>query len=140
MEYVCEVRGGETWFRFETETEAEQESILMDHQVAKHFRPAQEKAIETYKPTTTVYIEQNIGLKAHIQREMPLFLTLRDSAGEGLVTAMLPPGGRDDPDFKIFIVGKSNHDPYPEHETEIQDLGVHIGLTLDREHCVPYRK
>jgi len=138
MEYVCEVRGGKTWFRFETEAEAEQESILMDHQVAKHFRRAQEKAIETYKPTTTVYIEQNIGLKAHIQREMPLFLTLRDNAGERLVTAMLPPGGRDDPEFKIVIVGKGNRDPYPDQEAEIQTLGVHFDLTLERESCFPY--
>ncbi len=140
MEYVCEVHGGNTWFRFETEAEAEQESTLMDHQVAKHFRRAQEKAIETYKPTSTVYIEQNIGLKAHIQHEMPLFLTLRDNEGGGLATAMLPPGGCDDPKFKIIIVGKGNRDPYPEHETEIQALGVHFGLTLDREHCFPYRK
>ncbi len=140
MEYTCEVHGGNTWFRFETEAEAEQESTLMDHQVAKHFRRAQEKAIATYKPTTTVYIEQNIGLKAHIQSEMPLFLTLRNNAGEGLVTAMLPPGGRDDPEFKIIIVGKGNSDPYPDHDAEFQALGVHIGLTLDREHCFPYRK
>jgi hypothetical protein len=39
-------------------------------------------------------------------------LTLRDNAGEGLVTAMLPPGGGDDPEFKIVIVGKGNRDPY----------------------------
>ena len=64
MEYVCEIRGGKTWFRFETEVEAEQKSILMDHQVAKHFRRAQEKVIATYKPTTMVYIEQNIGLNS----------------------------------------------------------------------------
>jgi hypothetical protein len=31
--------------------------------------------------------------------------------GNGLATAMLPPGGRDDPGFKIIVVGKRNSDP-----------------------------
>jgi hypothetical protein len=140
MDYVCEAQGGRTWFRIETEAEAEQESALMDHAVAKHFRREQDKAMSSYKPTSTVYIEQDIGLKAHIQRAMPLFLTLRDDVGEGLATAMLPPGGSADTGFKIIVVGKGNGDPYPEHDQAIQALGAHYGLTLDREHCFPYRR
>ena len=86
------------------------------------------------------YFEQNIGLQAHIQREMPLFLTLRDAEGGGLVTAMLPPQGRGkDPHFRIIIVSKGNGDPYPEHEAAIHALGSHFGHILDRAHCYPYR-
>jgi hypothetical protein len=139
MDYVCEVRGGKTWFRIETEMEAEQESALMDHAVAKHFRREQESAVASYKPTSTVYIERNIGLKAHIQRAMPLFLTLRDSEGKGLVTAMLPPGGRKGAGFKIILVGRKNSDPYLEHDDAIKALGLHFDLALEREQCFPYR-
>ncbi len=138
MDFVCEARGGKTWFRIETETEAEQETALMDHAVAKHFRREQEAAIASYTPTSTVYIEQNIGLKAHIQRATPLFVTLRDNDGECLATAMLPPGGKSDPKFRIIIVAKGNSDPYSEHSDAIQSLGSHYGLTLDRKDCFPY--
>ncbi len=139
MDYVCEAGDGKVWFRIETELEAEQESELMEHAVAKHFRREREKAIENYQPTSTVYIERDIGLKAHIQRAMPLFLTLRDKDGEGLATAMLPPEGRNDPAFKSIIVGKRNGDPYLDHEAAIKALGTHFDLLLTREHCFPYR-
>ena len=43
-------------------------------------------------------------------------------------------------DFKIVVVGKSNSDPYPEHEEAIRSLAKHFGLTLDRESCFPYRQ
>jgi hypothetical protein len=56
----------------------------------KHFRQAAEKATKTFKPNSCILFEQEIGLKGHIQREMPLFLTLRDGEGNALVTAMLP--------------------------------------------------
>ncbi len=140
MKFVCDVLGGKTWFRIETEVEAEQESVLMHHAVDKHFRREKERAFGTFRPSSTIYIEQNIGLDAHLQREMPLFLTLRDGEGNGLATAMLPPGGRDDPEFRKIIVSDKNSDPYPEHEDAIQTLGVHFGLTLDREHCFPYSR
>jgi len=140
MKHVCDAPERKTWFRIETEAEAEKESALMDHAVAKYFRREQENAVRSYKPTSTMYIEQNIGLQAHIQQEMPLFLTLRDAEGGGLVTAMLPPGGRDDPAFRIIIVGKANSDPYPEHEAAIEALGAHFGLTLDRARCFPYAR
>ncbi len=140
MKFVCDVPGGKTWFRIVTEAEAEQESILMHHAVEKYFRLEKERSIGTYRPTSTIYIEQNIGLDAHLQRDMPLFLTLRDGEGSGLATAMLPPGGRDDTEFRKIIVGDRNSDPYPDHEDAIKALGAHFGLTLDREHCFPYRR
>ena len=140
MKFVCDVLGGKTWFRIETEAEAEQESALMHHAVDKHFRREKERAFGTFRPSSTIYIEQNIGLDAHLQREMPLFLTLRDGEGNGLATAMLSPGGHDDPEFRQIIVSEKNSDPYPEHEDAIQALGAHFGLTLDREHCFPYSR
>ncbi|MDA1101263.1 MAG: hypothetical protein O2967_20030 [Proteobacteria bacterium] len=140
MKYVCDGPGGTTWFRIETEVEAGQESSLMQHAVEKHFRREMAKAAAAYKPTSTVFIEQNIGLAAHLQRAMPLFLTLRDGAGHGLATAMLPPGGGADKNFKIVIVGPENSDPYPDHVDGIKALGRHFGLTLEREHCFPYAR
>lgn len=140
MKYVCDAPERKTWFRLETEAEAEQESALMEHAVAKHFRSAREAAAASFTPSSTVYIEQNIGLEAHIQRTMPLFLTLRDGDGDGLATAMLPPGGRDDPAFRIIIVGRGNSDPYPEHGPAIEALAAHFGLALDRDRCFPYRR
>ena len=138
MKFFCDAPDKKTWFRIETEAEAERESDLMDHAVAKYFQRARKIAVQSYRPASTISFEQNIGLEAHVQRVMPLFLTLRDAEGGGLVTAMLPPGGRDDPGFGIIIVGKSNGDPYPEHEAAIAALGVHLGLTLDRARCFPY--
>lgn len=139
MKYVCDAPERKTWFRLETEVEADRESALMDHAVAKHFRRERETAAGSFTPSSGVYIEQNIGLEAHIQREMPLFLTLRDANGDGLATAMLPPGGRDDPDFRIIIVGPGNADPYPSQGSAIEALGAHFGLTLDRARCFPYK-
>lgn len=139
MKYVCDAPGKKTWFRMETEAEALRESSLMDHAVEKHFRRHKEHAAGSFKPASNVYIEQNIGLESHIQREMPLFLTLRDNNGDALVTAMLPPGGKDSAGFQIIIVGLANRDPYPDHGDAIAALGKHFGLTLDRERCYPYR-
>lgn len=140
MKYVCDAPGGATWFRIETEAEAATESELMRHAVEKFFRKEQEKAIQSFRPASTVYFEQEIGLKAHIQREMPLFLTLRDDEGNPLVTAMLPPGGHDDRSFRLVIVGMANSDPYVEHAEAIRALGQHYGFALDRGRCYPYRR
>lgn len=140
MKFVCDAPDRKTWFRIETEAEAERESQLMDHAVAKYFRRERNKATQSYKPRSTVNFEQNIGLEAHLQREMPLFLTLRDAEGEGLATAMLPPGGEDDATFTKIIVGPGNADPYPAHEKAIRALAMHFGLTLDRADCFPYRR
>src|SRR4051794_26430296 len=95
MRFVCDAPRGQAWFQIETEAEAALESDLMKHAVEKHFRQAREHAITTYVPPTGCYIERNIGLKAHLQRVMPMFLTLRDQEGSGLATAMLPPPGQD---------------------------------------------
>jgi hypothetical protein len=72
---------------------------------------------------------------------MPLFLTLRDPVGKALVTAMLPPKGKDEKSFKpIIIVGFDNADPYPEHGAAIRQLGKHFGFSLDPARCYPYRR
>jgi hypothetical protein len=138
MKYVCDAPGKRTWFRVETEAEAEQESTLMDHAVAKYFLRERAKAAGSYRSSARSVVEQNIGLEPHIQREMSWFLTLRDSEGDSLVTAMLPPGGAEDPSFEPVIVGKGNGDPYPEHGDAIEVLGHHLGIELDRERCYPY--
>src|ERR1700694_5892512 len=106
MRYVCDASGGKTWFRIETEAEAVAESEIMRHAVEKYFRKEQEKAAQSFRPISKVYFEQEIGLKAHIQREMPLFLTLREDDGTPLATAMLAPRGRDDRRFAPLMFGK----------------------------------
>jgi hypothetical protein len=138
MRYICDAPGSKTWFRIETEGEAMRESDAMSHAVEKYFRQAWEAATSTYQPTSSSFVEQNIGLNAHVQRVMPLFLTLRDAEGNALVTAMLPPVGRRNPTFRIIIVGAENRDPYPDHQEAIRKLGEHFGLTLDRTRCYPY--
>jgi hypothetical protein len=140
MQYVCDAPP-KTWFRIETEGEAALESRAMNHAVEKYFLQAFEHATMSYVPPRSAhYIEQNIGLKAHIQRVMPLFLTLRDGEGRALATAMLPPQGKDDRTFKPIIVGVENCDPYPEHGEAIRLLAKHFGLTLDPARCFPYRR
>ena len=95
MQYVCDAPTGKTWFRIETEGEAAHESRLMRHTVEKYFCREREKAVQSWRPKRPNAIERDIGLEAHVQREMPLFLTLRDREGNALATAMLPPGGKD---------------------------------------------
>lgn len=138
MQFVCDAPEGKTWFRIETEAEAQAESDAMSHAVEKYFRREREKALATYQPTSASFIERDIGLKAHIARAMPLFVTLRDREGAPLATAMLPPEGKDDDAFKIIIVGSSNGDPYPKEGGAIEALGKHFGLSLDRARCFPY--
>jgi len=139
MRYVCDAPGGATWFRLETEAEAEAEAALMRHAVDKYFRRFEVAARESYRaPAGVPAFEQAIGLKDHIARTMPLFLTLRADDGEGLATAMLPPEGRNQANFKIVIVGTENADPYLRHEPAIQKLAAHFRLELPRETCYPY--
>jgi hypothetical protein len=140
MQYVCEAPP-KTWFRIETQGEAALESRAMNHAVEKYFCQAYEQAAKSYvPPRSSHYFEHNIGLKAHVQRVMPIFLTLRDNEGNALVTAMLPPGGRNGRTFTPIIVGAENSDPYPEHGDAIRVLGEHYGLTLDAARCYPYRR
>jgi len=139
MKFICDAPGGKAWFRIETDSEAQQESGLMQHAVEKYFRREREKAVQSYQPSPgTAYIERNIGLNDHIQRQMPLFLTLRDAEGNGLATAMLPPGGSRTAGFHIIIVGRANRDPYPSEGEAIAALGKRFGQTLDRGSCFPY--
>lgn len=140
MRYVVDAPNGKTWFRLETEIEAARESELMHHAVDKYFRLEREKAAQTYRPVSKTFFEQEIGLNAHIQREMPLFLTLRDQDGNAHVTAMLPPGGKPKPSFRIIIVGPTNTDPYPAEGEAIKTLGNHFGIALERERCYPYQR
>lgn len=140
MQFVCDGPNG-TWFRIETEGEATQESQLMGHAVEKYFKQAAEEAVRSYvPPATSRPFEQKIGLKAHVQKVMPIFVTLRASDGTGLATVMLPPAGKDERSFRPIAVGPKNSDPYPKYGEDIHALGRHYGLTLDPERCFPYRR
>jgi hypothetical protein len=138
MRYICDAPGKKVWFQIETEAEAIAESKLMDHAVDRYFRQMREEAAATYRPVSRVSFEQHIGLADHVRRTMPMFLTLRDASGEGLATAMLPPGAREGGSVRTIIVGKRNSDPYPDHGAAIEALGAHFGLVLDRARCYPY--
>ena len=138
MEYVCDAPHNRTWFRLLTEGEAIAESMEMRHAVEKHYRRERERAIDSFQPNTSVFIEQDINKEDHIRRSMPWFLTLRDEEGKPLVTAMLPPRGKSG--GGCIIVGPGNADPYPEHGDAISALGDHFGLMLDRGSCYPYRR
>ncbi|MFO1018179.1 MAG: hypothetical protein U1E03_11310 [Hyphomonadaceae bacterium] len=139
MRYVCDAPGGRTWFRFETEAEAEAEAALMRHAVDKYFRKHEAAARESYRaPANAANFEKAIGLKDHIAKAMPLFLTLRADDGEGLATAMLPPEGRNQANFRKVIVGPANSDPYTAHGDAIESLARHLGIELPREDCFPY--
>jgi hypothetical protein len=140
MQYVCDGPGARTWFRIETEGEAQTESEAMKHAVEKYFRREREKAVQSFTPTAQAFIERDIGLAAHVARTMPLFLTLRDGEGNPLATTMLPPEGKEEASFRIIIVGPANADPYPAQGEAIEALGKHFGLTLTRERCFPYQR
>ena len=136
MQFACDAFKGRTWFRIETEAEAAAESRLMRHAVEKHFLTAQQRARRSYRPGPG--LERDIGLKSHLARTMPVFLTLRADDGSGLATAMLPPEGKNVPDFPIIIVGPENADPYRDHADAIEALGRHYGMPLPRTRCYPY--
>jgi len=140
MRYVCDA-GDFTWFRIENEAEAVRESRAMNHAVERYFRDMYEQAEASYRPPAGAPVsEQNIGLKGHIQRAMPIFLTLRDREGNSLVTAMLPPDGKDEKSFRPIVVGPSNKDPYPDHSVAIALLADHFGFELNPDRCYPYKR
>jgi hypothetical protein len=139
LRFVCDAPDGATWFRFETEAEAEAEAALMRHAVDKYYRRHEAAARESYRtPKGAASFEQVIGLKDHLAKAMPLFLTLRAADGEGLATAMLPPQGRNQVNFRIVIVGPENADPYEHNEKAIEALAQHFNIELPREECFPY--
>ncbi len=139
MRYICDAPGGRTWFALDTEAEAEAEASLMQHAVDKYFHRALELARDTYVPRPGLAaFERDIGLKDHLTKSAPLFLTLRDGEGHGLATAMLPPLGRNQAHFRSIIVGPGNSDPYAAHADAIAVLAQHFGIELKREACYPY--
>lgn len=138
MQYVCDA-GEMTWFRFETEGEAALESKAMDHAVEKYFKQYRLEATASYVPPANApAMEQNIGLKSHIARVMPRFLTLRNKDGSALVTAMLPPEGEDPFSMRPIVVGQANSDPYVDYEDAIVALANHVDMELERNVCFPY--
>ncbi len=139
MQFICDAPERRTWFRIESEAEAAAESEIMRHAVEKYFRREREAAIRTWRPPATSYIERDIGLSAHVQRTMPLFLTLREADGTPLATAMLPPLAKESDSFRTILVGPANADPFGAHDGAIQALAKHFGLTLSRERCYPYQ-
>lgn len=138
MDYVCDAPNDETWFRLTTEAEAMTESEQMGHAVEKHFHRERERALDSFQPIGSVYIEQEIGKEDHVKRSMPLFLTLRNQDGAALVTAMLPPRAKGG--GACIVVGRNNTDPYPDYADAIHALGAHFGMALDRAQCFPYRR
>lgn len=140
MKFVCDAPGGRTWFRIETEAEADAESELMRHAVAKFFRRERERAIAAWSPPASApAIERDIGLKDFVTRTMPMFLTLRDEDGAGLATAMLAPENRArDETFRQIIVGPANSDAFETHADAIAALARHLRKELPREDCYPY--
>ncbi len=140
MQFVCDGPNG-TWFRIVTENEAILEAQAMGHAVDKYFRQAADEGATTFvPPPTSRPFEQKIGLKEHVQRVMPIFLTLRDRDGSAHVTAMLPPAGKDERSFRPIVVGPHNTDPYPQHAEDIKALARHYGYALDPARCFPYRR
>jgi hypothetical protein len=141
MKFVCDApfsaSGGRTWFQIETQHEAEAESALMNHAVAKYWTREYENARARYKGPPG--IEHDINLKDFIRRTMPTFLTLRESDGGGLATAMISPEDENGV-ARAIVVGPSNADPYPRHGDAIEALGKHLGLSLPRERCFPYAR
>jgi hypothetical protein len=138
MRFVCDAPGGAVWFAIETLAEAEAEAALMQHAVDRHFIRAHAAAAASFTSADPHGIGRDIGLKAHVLKTMPLFLTLRDGEGAGLATAMLPPQGRPTPRFRLMIVGPNNADPYPQHGAAIMALSRHFGIELPRAACFPY--
>lgn len=139
MQFVCDAPNRAAWFRIETEGEAQIESEEMRHAVEKYFRREHEAARQSYRPNDGAFIERDIGLNTHVQKTMPLFLTLRDRHGAALATAMLPPCGKESGAFRTIIVGPSNGDPFGTHAEAIAALGQHFALNLTRERCYPYQ-
>jgi len=140
MEFICDAPGGKSWFRIETAAEAAADSLAMSHAVEKFFLAEEDKATRRYRSSEPGFVEQEIGLKAHLLRSMPMFLTLRDALGRPLATAMLPANGRESVTFRPIIVGPANIDPYPEHHSAIEALSRHYLIALERVRCFPYAR
>ena len=116
-----------------------QESEVMRHAVEKYFRRERERRRESFKPLTSVFIEQDIGKAAHISARC------RSSSPCAMRTARrrsrpcCRPGGGGI-GRGCIIVGPANTDPYKQHADAIEALAEHFDMPLDRAHCYPYRR
>jgi hypothetical protein len=141
MRYECDAPNGLTWFRLENAAEADAEAAAMAHAVDKFYKRAEDAARASYQPGPG--LERDIGLKDHIARAMPLFLTLRDAEGTALVTAMIPQ--KPDPEahelaIRPILVAQANKDPYPPYAAAIDALARHLRRPLGADECYPYRR
>lgn len=131
MQYVCNAPGGKTWFRIESGEEALLEQDALKNSVDVQFENARRTAVQKYQPAPRLHhFERDIGLKAHLMRTMPMFLTLRDREGAPLANAMLPPCGRDDGSYACKIVGPGGSDALSSHPDAAEALATHFGLSI----------
>ena len=136
MQYICDAPEKKAWFRIESSVEAALESAVMKNAIEVQYENALRAAVQTYQPSTRLrFIERNIGLNAHVARTMPMFLTLRDSEGNHLANAMLPPCGRNDEGFVCHIVGPGGSDALKAEASAVDALERHFGLSVqNKEH------
>jgi len=140
MQYVCEAPGRKVWFRIESSAEAALESAVMKNAIEFQYENAHRAAIQTYQPSSRLhFVERDIGLKSHIARTMPMFLTLRDGEGKHLVNAVLPPCGREDDTFACRIVGPGGMDALTAEADAVEVLEKHFGLSVHKKHSVSHR-
>ena len=86
-----------------------------------------------------MFLEQEIGLKDHVQRGgLPLFLTLRDEDGVGLVTAMVPPEGREERGFRCHP-GRPRRPNPRRRASPMLRWASRLGVALTPARCYPYR-
>jgi hypothetical protein len=139
MQFVCDAPGSKAWFRIETEGEAGQESEAMQNAVEVTFADERKVAMRTYRPSLRLnFIERDIGLSTHIQRTMPMFLTLRDREGTALANAMLPPGGKDDGRNRSTVTGPCGDDVRLSQGDAIAALEKHFGFTFHTKRHVEH--
>jgi hypothetical protein len=134
MQYVCDAPGRKTWFRIETDGEALLEAELMRNAIEVQYENARLAAVQTYQPSQRLQsFERNIGLKAHLERSMPIFLTLRDSEGTPLANAMLPPGGRENGLHTTRVVGPNGADAMRFEPEAVKALEKHYNIAIEAD-------
>ena len=138
MEYVCDAPGRKTWFRIESENEALVESETMRNSIEIQYESARRDAIRKYLPSPRLQsFERDIGLKAHLQRTMPMFLTLRDREGTPLANATLPPCGEYDGSYTGRVIGPNGTDALVSQADAVGALERHFGLAIQLPIDVP---
>jgi len=133
MQYVCDAPGRKAWFRIETEGEAARESEEMRHSLDYFFRHERDAARKRYSPAGNVsFIERDIGLSSHLKRTMPIFLTLRESDGTAVASAILP----QDPESESIaarVIGPGDCDAFRAQREALVALEQHLGKPLRRQ-------